>query len=100
MANDVLLIANPTGADITVNTQTVKAGKVASLTIVDTTTDLYSFVSQGCCVAPASKTNGTANANAAFDNATTLAEKGARLLGSMVRAVQSAGSDTRAQAGV
>jgi hypothetical protein len=59
VANDTVLIANPTQAAITVNAQTVNAGQVKSLVVADTTTDLYNFVAQGCTVATGSKANGT-----------------------------------------
>jgi hypothetical protein len=101
VANDEVLISNPTPANITVNAQTVNAGRVVKLTVADTTTDLYAFVAKGCTVASASLTNGTGNvATPAIDNATTLAEKGARLMQAMVRAVTSAGSDAFAGKGL
>lgn len=100
MATNSVLVANPTPADITVNAQTAKAGKVTTLTITDTLTDLDNFVAQGCVVAPASLTNGTGNVNDVLDNSTSLVEKGASLLYRMIRAVQSAGADTHGQAGL
>jgi hypothetical protein len=101
MANDEILIANPTPGNITVNAQTVNAGRMVKLTVADTTTDLYAFVAKGCTVAPASLTNGTGNvATPTIDNATTLAERGARLIQAMARPVISAGADTFAAKGV
>jgi hypothetical protein len=101
MATNAVLIANPTPASITVNGVTVASNKVVVAPAVsDAVTDLSVFVAKGCVVAPASLTNGSGNVTDVLDNATTLVEKGARLLGSLVRAVNSAGSDTRAQAGV
>lgn len=100
MAN-VFYLANPTPADITVNSQTALAGRVTGpLTITDTLTDLDAFVSKGCIAAPASLANTDGPVTDLIDSLTQLLEKGAFLLGGLSRAVVSAGSDTHAQAGL
>jgi hypothetical protein len=101
MANDAVLIANPTPVNITVNSQTVNAGRVALLTVSDATTDLYNFVAQGCVVSTASLTNGTHNVSSTvLDGLSTLVESGIQLLGATARAALSAGSDEWGQGGL
>ena len=93
MATHNFYIANPTASDVTVDSITVKAGQVAKANLSDATTDLYGFVDAGCAVA-------SADATTTVDSNTQLAEKGAHLLESMIRAVESAGADTHGQAGL
>jgi hypothetical protein len=93
-------VANPTPADVTVDSLTAKSLKVTKLSVLDSNTDLSAFVAHGCIVAPASMTNGTANVTDVLDNLTSLVQKGSHLMLDMVRAEQSAGSDTQAQAGL
>jgi hypothetical protein len=100
MADDEVLIANPTPAAVTVNAQTVPAGRVKQLTVDDTTTDLYAFVAKGCTVSPAAITNGTGAVANPIDNAVQLVEKGGRLIGSMARAMFSAAGDEHAATGL
>jgi hypothetical protein len=52
VANRNVILYNPTGADITVNSQTAVNGTVTKLVIADTTTDLYAFVAAGCHAMP------------------------------------------------
>lgn len=105
MANDEVLIANPTPAAITVNSQTVKAGQVKLLTVSDASTDLYAFVCKGCVVATASKTNGTASVastggETVIDTACQLMEKGGHLLASTGHTALSAGTNSFAEYGL
>jgi hypothetical protein len=53
MATHNVTMLNPTGASVTVNGQTVQAGKTAQVTLSDATTDLHSFVDAGCVVTSA-----------------------------------------------
>lgn len=101
MATNAVYVANPTPADITVNSVTAKAHKVTQVpTIADTTTDLYAFVAKGCVVAPAAMTNGTGSVTDVLDNLATLVQKGSHLMLDLVHISQSAGSDAHAQAGI
>lgn len=50
MANVDLWIANPTAADVTVNSQVAVKGTLTKLTIADTTTDAYGFLAAGCAI--------------------------------------------------
>lgn len=93
MATIQTYIANPTAADITVNSQTAKAGQVVKLGLDNTTADAEGFIAAGAVIASATKTT-TTDANV------QLVEKGAHLLEAMVRAVASAGADTFGQAGL
>jgi hypothetical protein len=52
VANRNVVLYNPTGADITVNAQTVPAHGVVKKVISDATTDLYAFVAAGCHCGP------------------------------------------------
>ena len=86
MAN-TFYIANPTSADIVVNSQTAKAGKVTGpLTITDTTTDLDSFVSKGCVVALASLSNTDGPVADITLDLPNVVERGARAMPEFVRA--------------
>lgn len=100
MASNVVYVANPTPADITVDSLTAKSLKVTKLTVLDSVTDLSAFVAKGCVVAPASMANGTGSVTDVLDNLTTLVQKGSHLLLDLVHIEQSAGSDTQAQAGI
>ena len=91
MANYYL--ANPTSADITAGSLTIKAGKVLLDTTDAVAADLQTALDAGCTIASATKST-TLDAN------TQLVEKGSRLLLGMVRAVASAGSDSHGQAGL
>jgi hypothetical protein len=50
MANVNLSIYNPKTTDVTVNSQTVPARQIKTLTIADTTSDAYGFLAQGCSI--------------------------------------------------
>lgn len=100
MANDTIILFNPTPAAITVNGQTIASGAIGSFTIADTTTDLYGFVCKGCIAAPGAMTNGTANVTDLLDNLTQLIEKGTSQLGKLARPLISAGTNAQALAGV
>lgn len=50
MANVVLEIANPSGSNVTVNSQVAVARSITNLTIADTTADVYGFLAAGCAV--------------------------------------------------
>jgi len=54
MANVNLTIANPTGAAVTVNAQTIPARKTATLVIADTGADAYGFLAAGCAIVSSS----------------------------------------------
>lgn len=60
MANHSVVLKNLTASGVTVNSQSVPAGATTTLTIADTTTDLYLFLEAGLVAASATtpgKTN-------------------------------------------
>jgi len=95
MATVNIYAANPTLSDITQDTYTVKAGQVTKLAVDDVAhaTAVEDLVKAGCAVA-------SADFSTTIHSNTELAEMGAHLLESMIRAVESAGADAHGQAGL
>jgi hypothetical protein len=60
MANHQVVLKNLSAAPVTVNSQTVAAGATSTLTISDTTADLYAFLEAGL-VAGSATTPGKVN---------------------------------------